>query len=265
MSTRVIVPITRRCCNTNQFSDTFPSSLTGYCTPTEYAATIARINKANKPTAGPVIVHILCCLFYVHSIVMFLQSYGYGIAYYQQYDYEGDDLPTWVPFTALCVSSIFLVLSARWMRNKRIDALTKTISSESESYSQRQAAIAMRIINPGTRSASLEIDTLAASGIQIQEQQPGAAIQSSIPSSSPPQYYAPTVQPQQPVVQQHQLIAPTPHLPVYPSVQHSTGLLPSAPYVPFFSHPQPQMVYHPQQPSINAHYDMRQPLVAHQY
>jgi len=102
------------------------------------------------------------------------------------------------------------------------------------------------------------------------QQQPApvtSTVQPNVQSQPLPPLPLPT-----PTPVQHQLIAP---VPVYPSVQpaHATGLLhPSAPYVPFFSHPQPALyTTHTNQPisnpSINTvHYpELRQSLIGHQY
>ena len=273
MATRVVVPITRRCCTTNKFSDAFPSALNGYATPDEFRASVARINAANRPAALTVVVHLVCCVIYVQSIMWFLRGYGY---FSTQYDYYYDTNYSWFPLATLFTASVLLLLSARWMRNRRIDALTKQVLVEHENYSHRAPQMAMRIVNPGTRSASLEIDLLGQANINY-EQQPGAAVAAA---AAPPTYsvqQAPAQAVHQPLPLptpapvQHQLIAP---VPVYPSVHpHATGLItphPSAPYVPFFSHPQPTLyASHTQAtatPINAAHYpELRQSLIGHQY
>jgi len=292
MTTRIVLPITRKCCASNRFSDTFPPALSGYCTADEYRASIQRINAALRPKAFPVVVHSIVCLFYICSFSWFLQAYGM-INYGYYYGYS-DGLAGYSPLLSLCLWTFLMVISSRWFRNKRVDAVTKQVIQEHENYSSRINKISLRIINPVQRSSTLEIDLLPSVGQSQLPQSLNINIngEPQFAVSSPPVYSPPSAnpvpynsqdQPGLPQQQQSSSSSPSqpqlqqplpsaPHPTVYPTV--NAGVLPTSAYVPFFSHPQPSWMsqpaaVHPTVPVSSSHLlypsEIRQPLVSYQH
>jgi len=155
VATRAVVPYSRpSCCASKTFSTAIPAQLTPHMSADEFVSSISRINAANTAGIVPNLVTIFGWLLYCASLSLIIRS---------QFEMAKKDSDAPMRMYAgswgtLILAIVVMIIGTRWAKSRREAAVTTAVLNEHNAFIHR--GIAFRVISPGERNSSIEVDVL---------------------------------------------------------------------------------------------------------
>ena len=265
MSVRVVVPIHKNACQTRQV--VMPAELSPYLHTDDFAASMERLQVANRSPALARLVYVAAWVVYVWGLMqMITVGYSYGHFYFG--------------FGLLLSAFIIIVGVGRFMRLRRAAKVAAAVQAEHAVYSLRAVPLAWTLVQQGWYRQAVEIEVLQSvqqlqihhlqhelSHVQQQAQQQQAHLQYDAAVIAQQQQVqlaeAQVIAQQQQWIQHHQQ---HPHM--YPAVASPRPAY--APMPSVFAHPSPSY-YAPPAPTAmyapqpQAQDNLRTPLMHNPY
>ena len=253
-----------------------PAGLSPFVSQTDYSASMARIQTANRSPIGTRLLMLLAWTSYVLSLLQVCGLFNVSGVSYDNYYVNG----VWLGWSVGAVSFIALIFLARHSRKRRAAQVAAAVQLENATYSNRSPALAWRVVD----ERFIEVEVL-----DVQQQHHIASLEHQVhvlqaqmaaqahhqavdheliahqaaaaaAAQYAPPHYAPSAAPAAPLypVQYYPTVAsPSVRIPVAEPVFVQPVYQPAAGSV--FAHPPPQ--YYANQTRS----DMRAPLVQHQF
>lgn len=143
MSTHFTIPVNRSPCSGARYQ-VMPSGLSSYLSDDEYAASMGRIQAANRSTLGVRLLYAFAWVGYMMGLFQLFGMFSYG----GDWTYDGYYVNnTWMGLSVAVVSFVALIALGRYMRKQRAAKVAAAVQVEHISYQTHQPQLAWRVVN----------------------------------------------------------------------------------------------------------------------